>query len=107
MWMSVCRTCLGHNCSVQEKFELKRDEDVLEEMEKFCYMCHIISCYSGTSEAVNARIGIAWKKFRELNSVLVGKLGLSLKQMRRFISVVCDQFCGVVVTCGNLLLWMR
>ena len=80
MWMSVCRTCLGHNCSVQEKLELKRDEDVLEEMEKLCYMCHIISCYSGTSEAVNARIGIAWKKFRELNSVLVGKLGLSLKQ---------------------------
>ena len=27
----VCRTCLGHNCSVGEKLEFKRGEDVLEE----------------------------------------------------------------------------
>ena len=40
----------------------------------------MISCYFGASEAVNARIGRAWKKFRELISVLVGKQGLSLKQ---------------------------
>ena len=33
----------------------------------------MISCYSGASEAVSARIGSAWKKFRELNDVLVGK----------------------------------
>ena len=24
----VCRTCLGHNCSVEEMLEFKRDEDV-------------------------------------------------------------------------------
>ena len=24
----VCRTCLGHNCSVEEKLEFKRDEDI-------------------------------------------------------------------------------
>ena len=40
MWMSVCRTCLGHNCSVEEKLELKRDEDVLEEMEKLLYVSY-------------------------------------------------------------------
>ena len=34
----VCKTCLGHNCSVEEKLDLKRDEDVLEEVEKFCYL---------------------------------------------------------------------
>ena len=38
------------------------------------------SCYGGASEAVSARIGSAWKKFRELSGVLVGKQGLSLKQ---------------------------
>ena len=26
----VCRTCLGHNCSVEEKLEIKRGEDVLK-----------------------------------------------------------------------------
>ena len=32
----ICRTCLGHICSVEEKLEFKRGEDVLEEVEKFC-----------------------------------------------------------------------
>ena len=74
----VCRTCLGHNCSVVEKLELRVD-DVLQEVEKFCYLSDMISCYEGASEAVSARIGSAWKKFSELSGVLVGKLGLSLK----------------------------
>ena len=41
----VCRTCLGHNCSVEEKLEYKRGEDVLEEVKKFCYLGDMISCY--------------------------------------------------------------
>ena len=76
----VCRTCLGHNCSVEERLEFKRGEDVLVEVEKFCYLSDMISCYGGALEAVSARIGSAWKKFRKLNGVLVGKQGLSLKQ---------------------------
>ena len=57
-----------------------KSEDVLEEVEKFCYLGDMISCYSGASEAVIARIGSAWKKFRELSGVLVGQQVLSLKQ---------------------------
>ena len=49
-------------------------------MEKFCYLSDVISCYGGASEAVSARIGSAWKKFRGLSGVLVWKQGLSLKQ---------------------------
>ena len=44
----VCRTCVGHNCSVEEKLEFKRGEDVLEEVEKFCYLGNKISCYGGS-----------------------------------------------------------
>ena len=76
----VCRTCLCHNCSVVEKLELKTGEDVLEEVEKFCYLGDMISCFGGAFEAVSARIGSAWKKFRELSGVLVEKQGLSLMQ---------------------------
>ena len=76
----VCKTCLGHNCSVEEKLEFKRGEDVLEEVDKFCYLGGMISCYNGASEAASARIGSAWKKFGELSGVLVEKQGLSLKQ---------------------------
>ena len=82
-----CRTCLGHNGLVQAKLEFKR-EDVLEEVEQFCYLGDIISFYGGASEAVSARIHRAWKKFRELSGVLLGKQGLVLKQ-RGTISVVC------------------
>ena len=76
----VCRTCLGHSCSAEEKLEFKRGEDVLEKVEKFCYLGDMISCYGGASEAVSARVGSAWKKFRELSSVLFGKQGLPLKK---------------------------
>ena len=76
----VCRTCLGHNCSVGEKLEFKTGEDVLEETEKFCYLGDMISCRGGASEAVSARIGSAVKKFKKLSGVLVSKQGLSLKQ---------------------------
>ena len=109
----VCRTCLGHNCSVEEKLEFKRGDDVLEEVEKFCYLGDMISCYGKTSEAMSARIGSACKKFRELSGVLLGKQDLSLKQRGEggwgegFISVVLDQFCCTVVKRGNLLLRMR
>ena len=79
----VCRTCLRHNFSVVEKLEFKTGEDVLEEVEKFCYLDDMISCFGGASEAVNGRIGSAWKKFRELSGVLVGKQGLSLMQQEK------------------------
>ena len=75
-----CPRIFGHNCSVEEKVEFKRGENVFEEMEKFCYLGNMISCYSEASEAMNARIVSAWKKFRELSVVLIGKQVLFLKQ---------------------------
>ena len=49
----VCRTCLGHNCSVEKKLEYRSGGDVLEEVEKFYYLGDMISCCGGTSEAVS------------------------------------------------------
>ena len=62
---------LGHNCSVEEKLECKRGENVLEEVEKFFYVSDMINCYCGASEAVSTEIGSTWKKFRELSGLLV------------------------------------
>ena len=78
----IYRTCFGRNYLV-EKLEFKRGEDVLEEVEKFCYLGGIISCYGGVSEAVSARTGGVWKKFMELSGVLVRKQGLFLKQQEK------------------------
>ena len=63
-----------------EKLEFKTGEDVLEGVEKFCYLGDMISCFGGASEAVSSRIGSAWKNFRKLSGVLVGKHDLSLMQ---------------------------
>ena len=93
----VCRTCLDHNCSVEEKLEFKRSEDVLEEVEKFCYLGYTISYYCGASKAVRARIGGACKKFRKLSVRLDGKHGLSLKEWGKIEITVVDEakLCGV------------
>ena len=40
----VYGTSLGQSCSVEEKFEFKKGEDVLEEVVKFCYLGDMISC---------------------------------------------------------------
>ena len=102
----ICRTCLSHNCSVEEKLEFKRGEDLLEEMD-FFYLGDMISSYGVASEVVSARIGSAWKKVRVLSGVLVGKQDLSRSNGGRFISVVLDQFGCTFVKRGNLLLRVR
>ena len=44
--------------------EIKRREDVLEDVEKFCYLGDVIRSNGGTSEVVSTRIDSVWKKFR-------------------------------------------
>ena len=57
-------------------------------MEKFCYLSDMISCYGGALEAVTARIGSAWKKFREFSGV-GWKAGLIFEAMGEDLSVLC------------------
>ena len=46
----LCRTFLGHSCSVEDKLEfIRRGEDVLQEVEKFCYLGDMINFYGGAS----------------------------------------------------------
>ena len=103
----LCRTCLGHNCLVEEKLEFKRGEDVLEELEKYCYLGDMISCYGGASQAVSARIRSGWKKFRELSGALVRKQGLSLKQQLKIYQCCFRPVLLYCVKHKNLLLQMR
>ena len=99
----VCRACLGHNCTLEKKLEFKRGEDVLEEVEKFCYLGDMISCYGGAPEAMSSRIGSARKKFRELSGWLVRKEGLSLKQRGKIYQCCVKPVCCAIVKGGNLL----
>ena len=103
----VCRTCIDPNGSVEEKLDFKKDEDVLGEVEKFCYVGDMIACYGGVSEAVSARIGSVWKMFRKSNGLLRSRVYISSNR-ERFISFKLDLFFCTVVKRGNLLLrWRR
>ena len=55
----VCRTCLGHSCSAEEKLQFKRGEGILEKVEKFSDLDGMITFCGVASEAVGARIGSA------------------------------------------------
>ena len=39
----VCRTCFGHNCSLEERLQFRRREDILEEAETFRYLGDVSS----------------------------------------------------------------
>ena len=42
-------------------------------VDSFCYLGDTMSCVGGAEVAVRARIGSAWRKWRELASLLVSK----------------------------------
>ena len=57
-------------------------------MESFCYLHDMNSCYGGASAAVSARIGCAWKKFRELRCVSQ-EAGFIFEVTGEDLSVLC------------------
>ena len=52
--------------------------DSLEIVENFCYLGDILGSEGGVERSVITRIGIAWRKFRELLSLLTSRV-LSLQ----------------------------
>ena len=54
------------------------DGDDIEKVDKFCYVGDVLSTEGGVQEAVISRIRSAWKKFKDVFSVLCRK-SLSLK----------------------------
>ena len=70
----VCRSCLGLVAAEVEvpvfKYGMIRRKWLISSA-----ISEILSSYGGVAKAVSARIAIAWKKFRELSEVSIGKQG--------------------------------
>ena len=66
--------------SLFSRGEIKRGEDILKEVKKFCYLGDMIIIMVEHLRRVSSTIGSACKNFRELSVMLVGKQGSSLKQ---------------------------
>lgn len=69
----VCRSCLGLVAAEVEVPVFKYG--MIRKWLISSAISEILSSYGGVAKAVSARIAIAWKKFRELSEVLIGKQG--------------------------------
>ena len=58
------------------------DRGDLEILDQFCYWGEMITCESGPGEVAKARIAAAWRKWRDISSLLVNK-SIPLKNMAR------------------------
>ena len=45
----------------------------IEEVQEFCYLGNMLDCEAGVERAVRARVSAAWKKWKEMASLLTDK----------------------------------
>ena len=67
-----CRKCVnGKSADGDDSLEI--NGMTVKEVQDFCYLGDVLDREAGTESAVRARIAIAWKKWRELASLLTNK----------------------------------
>ncbi|XP_065321326.1 uncharacterized protein LOC135928791 [Gordionus sp. m RMFG-2023] len=77
----ICKTCMKgiHNNDNLKNGGLDIGNGLtLEKLDKFCYLGDMLNADGGVDSAVVAKIRLAWKKFREMSSILTNK-NVSLK----------------------------
>jgi len=72
-----CKRCCGLLADGSEE-SVSLDGDIVEKVDKFCYLGDVLCTDGGVQGAVIARTRAGWKKFKELTKVLCMR-GLSLK----------------------------
>ena len=66
-----CAVCVRG--SVAMPWEVAVEGGMLDVVDSFCYMGDTMSCVGGAEAAVRARIASAWRKWKELASLLVSQ----------------------------------
>jgi len=61
----------------------------LEIVDQFCYLAEMMTWESGAGEAAKARIAAAWRKWREISSLLVNK-SIPLKNRGKDLLCLCE-----------------
>ena len=67
--------CMGNACPIDSRpqNEVQVGPDKLEVVASFCYLGDMLSAGGGCKTAVTTRVKTAWKKFRELLTVLTSR----------------------------------
>ena len=68
----VCKRCLAPEPEAPLSIPLESGE-CIERVQKFCYLGDMLNANGGVASAVVTRTRCAWKKFRELSSILEAK----------------------------------
>ena len=74
----TCKKCIPGVVFEDEDNMISLDGDNIEVVDRFSYLCDVISTEGGAQEAVTSRIRSAWKKFKEISNVICGR-SISLK----------------------------
>ena len=45
----------------------------IEEVQEFCYLGNVLDCKAGVERAVRAKVSAAWKKWRDIASLLTNQ----------------------------------
>lgn len=72
----TCSTCEQVQSTDDEHDENSvdaSDEQVIDEVNEFCYLGDFLSCDGGSELAVKARVASAWRKWKELSSLLCNR----------------------------------
>ena len=72
----ICPSCKDekdeNNTNARMK-ELEFEQEKIEVVDEFCYLGEMMSCEAKSEIAVRTRIAVAWKKWKELASLLVNQ----------------------------------
>ena len=69
-----CLACReGRNNREREEAGIVTARGRIEEVHEFCYLGDVLDCEAGVERSVRARVAVAWKKWREMASLLVNK----------------------------------
>ena len=62
---------------------------VLEEVEQFCFLGDVLDCEAGVERAVRARVTAAWRRWREMASLVMNRsIGLRTRGRVQYMKLV-------------------
>ena len=115
----LCPTCagLGDRSVEEESDDIQIGGEVIEEVE-FCYLGDLLDRERGVERAVRMRVSAAWRKWREISSLLVNRSVPVVCRARVYDACIrsvmlygsegwpmTDRLRGVLTSCDRRMLW--
>ena len=115
----LCPICagLGDRSVDEESDDIHIGSEVIEEVEEFCYLGDLLDCEGGVERAGRMRVSAAWRKWREISSLLVNRSMPAVCRERVYDACIrsvmlygsegwpmTDRLRGVLMSCNRRML---